>query len=332
MAQNTYTDIPHRVNVELAFSMLQHARAEQVLSRLGMHHIKKKQLTKIMSFKRPVPLDATVVAIVEGVAPDSTAFTYDNTTATLTPHGAIIDLTDEVLDFSEPGVLDDAAMIAGEQAAEMLEKIIWGAIRGGTSVTFANGTARNEVNTVLTLSRQRGIVATLKRNKAKPVKKMQRSGMNYGSVPTETAFIAVAHTDLEADIRNMAGFETTAAYAGNGEIMPSEIGRVENVRYITSPELDSFADAGGAKGNMMSTTGTSADVYPVVYMGKDAFVTTALAGEHDIVPTIVPAKPSAADVLAQHAYVGWKARFAAAIVNDTWIHRLEVGATNNDLI
>ena len=69
--------------------------------------------------------------------------------------------------------------------------------------------------------------------------------------------------------------------------LPYEISKVEDVRYVLTPVLDSFADAGGTAGSMVSTGGSAADVYPIVYIAKDAYGHVALKGAEAMSPTII---------------------------------------------
>ena len=144
----------------------------------------------------------------------------------------------------------------------------------------------------------------------------------------EAAYVAVAHTDVESDIRNLPGFKTTAEYGTRNPISEYEIGSVEDVRYILSPDLNPFLDAGGAKGTMVSTSGTSADVYPIVYFGQDAWGMVALRGQGAVSPTIIPVgQKTKDDPLGQRGYVGWKTWHAALILNQAWMSRLEVAVS-----
>ena len=124
----------------------------------------------------------------------------------------------------------------------------------------------------------------------------------------------------------MTGFTPAEKY---GSITPweNEIGKVDDVRYVSSTIFEPWADAGGAKGAMLSTTGTSADVYPVLYLGRDAYGIIALKGQYALTPMVVNPKPSDSDPLAQRGSCSWKAYQTCVILNDSWIARLEISAT-----
>jgi N4-gp56 family major capsid protein len=144
------------------------------------------------------------------------------------------------------------------------------------------------------------------------------------------AFVAFGHTDLEQDIRDMDGFTPVERYGNFAPISPYEIGKVEGVRYILSPVLVPFTDSGSATLNgMVSTGGSNVDVYPLVYIAKNAYGTVPLKGAGSMNPVVInPGRPSPGDPLGQRGYVGWKMYFAALILNESWISRVEVGATD----
>ena len=152
---------------------------------------------------------------------------------------------------------------------------------------------------------------------------------SYGTEPISPAFVGLCHPDLEGDIRNLPGFVPAEKY---GSISPweKELGKCEDVRYLTSTIFDPWADAGGAKagasGTCLSTTGTSADVYPLLYVGSDAYGIVALKGAYAITPTVVNPKPSDSDPLGQRGHAGWKSMQTAVILNDLWMVRAEVAA------
>jgi N4-gp56 family major capsid protein len=206
-------------------------------------------------------------------------------------------------------------------------------MKAGTSVTYANGTARTDVNTPMTLSVQRSITRSLKSQKAKKISRMLSSSPNYGTKAIEPAYIAFSHTNVEGDIRNINGFIPVADYGQRSPLCEEELGSAEDVRYILSADLDGFADAGGTEDgsgeSMMSTGGTSADVFPVVFVGRESYASVPLKGKQAITPMIVNAKPSAADPMAQRTYVSWKTYYAGVRLNENWMHRAEVAASQN---
>lgn len=327
MATSTYSSISQRTNAFAAKEMLAHAEPILCLSKFGMPKPMPKNKADTVKFRRPVPLAVATTPLTEGTPPTAKALTYEDVTVVLSQYGDVVEITDVVHDLAEDPVLKDAAMMCGEQAAETIETLMWGVIRGGTNVFYANGAARNAVNTVITLNKQRAITRQLKGNRGKKVTSMLSSSVKYNTQQVAAAFIAFAHTDLESDIRGLTGFTPTEQY-GSMQALPYEIGKVEDVRYILTPVLSSFADAGGSAGSMVSTGSSAADVYPVVYVAKDAYGHVALKGAEAMTPTIInPGQLDKSDPLGQKGMVGWKTYHKSFIANQSWMCRLEVAAT-----
>lgn len=264
--------------------------------------------------------------LTEGVTPAGKRLTFQDYTATLIQLGDYVPLTDVIDMTHEDNVLAQMMEVMAESAAQTLETFRYNVIKAGTNVFYANGTSRSAVNTTITLDKQRTVTTGLIRQNAKLITSIVPSGMNYRMEPVEASFVGLVHPDMETDIRNMSGFIPTKQY---GTVTPweSEIGAVERVRYISSTIYAPFPDAGGAKGTMRSTSGTSADVYPILIFGRDAYAIISLKGDQAITPMVVNPKPAAGDPLGQRGTVAWKMFTQCIILNDSFIARLEASAT-----
>lgn len=327
MAITTYAGLSQRTTAYAAKEMLAHAEPILCLAKFGMTKPMPKNKANVIKFRRPVPLAVATTPLTEGTTPTSQALSYEDVTVTLSQFGNVVEITDVVADLAEDPVLKDAAMLCGEQAGETIETLMWGVIQGGTNVFYNNGAARNAVNTAITLVKQRAITRQIKAERGKKITSMISSSVKYGTEAVAPAYIAFAHTDLESDIRELAGFTPTEKY-GSMQALPYEIGKVEDVRYLLTPVLSSIPNAGGAKGAMVSTGGTSADVYPVVYVAKDAYGHVALKGAEAISPSIInPGQLDKSDPLGQKGMVGWKTYHKSFIANQAWMARLECAAT-----
>jgi len=325
----TYGDINQRTAAWAATEMLAHAEPVLVLQRFGMTKPIPKNKAQTVKFRRPIPFSAATTPLVEGVTPTAQKMAYEDVTVSLKQYGRPIEITDVVADQAEDPVLKDAAMLAGEQAALTVETVLYGALKAGTNVFYANGGARTSVNTTLTLNLQRKVTRALKAQKARKITRMLDSSPNYGTKAIEAAYVACAHTNCEADIRNLAGFVPVAEYGSRQPLCPEEIGSVEDVRYVLSPELSAIPDIGGAKGSTLSTTGTSSDVYPILYFGMEAFGSVPLKGADAMTPMVLnPNTPRGNDPMGQRGYVSWKTYFAGVILNDNWMARLEVAVSD----
>ena len=216
-----------------------------------------------------------------------------------------------------------------KQAAQTLETLRYNVIKAGTNVFFANGTQRSDVNTALTLAMQRKVTRAFKRQNAEYITKQTSSSPNWATVSVRASFIGLIHPDVENDVRALAGFKDAVDYGAKVPVDSFEIGSVEDVRYIRSTIFESFPDAGGNKGTMVSSAGVKADVYPVLYLAENFAASVPLMNKTSITGPIVhnPGTISDSDKLGQRGHIGWKAYFGAVILNQLFGARVEVGAT-----
>ncbi|MEO5368525.1 MAG: N4-gp56 family major capsid protein [Magnetococcus sp. DMHC-1] len=328
----TYGDINQRTAAWVIKEMLAHAVPRQVLAKFGTGKEVPKNTADTIKFRRPIPFTAATNPLTEGVTPLSQKMQYEDVTVLLRQYGAPVEITDKIKDMAEDPVLKNASELCGQQASTTLETILWGILKAGTNVFYAGtaDTSRTDVNDPISLGRQRLITRALRAQYAEPVTKVLRASVEVGTEPVAASYVALGHTDLESDIRNMTGFVSVEKYGQMKTVHENEIGKVETCRYVLSPLLTPFAGAGNSSLNGMLSTSGKVDVYPVVYFGQDAYGKVNLRGENAITPIVVdPGKASKSDPLAQRGYVSWKTWFAAAILNEAWMIRMECGVTAN---
>lgn len=326
MAQTSYGDISPRTAAYAEKELLKRGLPFLVLEKFGQAKTLPEASSKVIKFRRYSALPTVPTALTEGVTPTGQQLAVTDITATLAQYGDKVTISDVIMDTHEDPVLNEAVTLIGEQAAQMIEKMRFGVLKAGTNVLYANGAARNAVNTAITVSLQRRAVRALKRQNARFITSVVRSTPSYGTENVAPGFVGLIHPDLESDVRSLVGFVPAEKY---GSMTPweNELGKCEDCRYVSSTIFEPWADAGGAKGTMLSTTGTSADVYPVLYVARDAYGIVALKGMFAVTPMVVNPKPSDSDPLAQRGHVGWKAMQTAVILNDLFMIRAEVAAT-----
>lgn len=326
MAQTNFGDISPRTAAFAAKKLLKRGLPFLVLEKFGQAVTLPAFNSKVIKFRRFTSLPTVPTALTEGVTPAGQVLSAQDVTATLVQYGDRATITDVVLDTHEDPVLNEAVELLGEQSAQMIEKMRFGILKAGTNVGYANGTTRNAVNTPLTLAAQQRAVRNLKRQNARPITSIVTSSVKYDTAAVAPGYVGLIHPDLEGDVRAMNGFVPAEKY---GTLTPweNELGKVNDVRYLTSTIFEPWQDAGGAKGSMLSTSGTNADVYPVLYLARDAFGIVALKGQFAITPMITNPKPSDSDPLAQRGHAAWKTMQTCVILNDNYLTRIEVAAT-----
>ncbi|MDO4698254.1 MAG: N4-gp56 family major capsid protein [Pasteurellaceae bacterium] len=325
-----YNDISARTGVYAVAGLLKHAEPIIVLNKFGQSKPIPQNRSQEIKFRRAKPFEPALIPLTEGVRPTAQKMSYEDVKTTLKQYGAWMEITDVIADTHEDEILKNATMLSGQQAAETMELLTWGVLTGGTNVVYANGVERNQVNTVLSLPKIRQAVRTLMNNRAKKITNILDSSVKMETKNVEAAFIAICHTDLEPDIRNLPGFIPVAEYGNRQFVSPNEFGTVENIRFVTSALFEPKSDEGGSKGGhqVLSKSGSNADIYQIIVLAQDAFGTCPLKGKDSAeIKVRNPGKPEHGDELGQTGSVGWKAWHAAVILNQAWMVRIECAAT-----
>lgn len=335
----TYSLVPSRNLIMAEREMLKHAMPIKVLSTFGMQKQIPQNKTDTVVFRRALPIDAgsngapNITAsnylLQEGVTPGSRTITYQDVQVTLQQYGVLMKLSRKAEAMYEDDIPGDMVKLVGEHMASLEELIAYGVVRGGTNVVYANGSARNSVNTAITLNKLRQAARQLESAFAQLVTEKLAASVNYGTSAVEPAYLVFIHTDMEADFRNLTGFVPVAKYGSQKPVHEREIGAVERFRIITSPYFKPFLTAGGSitAGTFLSnggTSGTTADVYPSMVVAQEAWGQVALKGMGAIEPIYLPAKQiTHANPMGQFGYVGANFYKNAVRLNENWMVRIE---------
>lgn len=328
MATQTTSDISFRTSGYVAADLLKRAHQALVLQQFGQMKPIPKNMSDTIKFRRYEALTPATTALTEGVTPSGSSITSTDYSSQLAQYGDWVGITDVVADTHEDPIIKEYSDVLAQQAGETVESVLFNILKAGTNLFYANGSQRTDVNTTLTLNLQRKVTRAFKRQNAKHITKKLSSSVKMDTVNVKPSFIGVVHPDAESVIRGMAGFKDVVDY-GSMEPYMTEIGAVEDVRYITSTIIAPWTDGGGAKAGsgtvMISTTGTSADVYPVLYLAMDCFGVTPLKGVNGMQPFVKnPGESREGDQLGQRGWIGWKTYFAAVILNQLWMAKLEM--------
>lgn len=328
-------DISYRTAGYVSGELLKRAQPLLIVSRLGQNKPIPPHSGKTIKFRGYLSLPNDPQPLTEGVTPAASQPTFRDVEAHIVQYGDWIELTDQLSDTHEDPLWPEFTSLLGEQAGQMMERVCINVLLGGTNVFFSGATggiaatARAGVNTPLNLSLQRRVIRALKRQMAQPITSVVTPSPAFNTTPIAPAYVAVCHTDIESDIRNMPGFVPVEQYPAY-KPMEGEIGSVEGVRYLATTLLDPWLSAGAAPQAgtpVESDDGACADVYPILFFGRDAFGVTPFSGNKAIRPMVLnPNIPRGGDPLGQRGSISWKAYRTAIILYDFWMARVEVAA------
>jgi len=322
-----YGDISPRTAAFVVKDFLKVAYPLEVFGKFMRGQTLPANNTQSLKWRRYNKLPLVTVAATEGVTPTSNKLTATDVALTLSQFIGIVEITDIIADTHEDPFLRVAIERAGEQLSQSLETEKFGKLKACSNKWYTNGTARTDVNSKITSTIQKKVIRALKRQDAMKITKKISSTPNFNSESVSASYIGVGHTDLENDIRDITGFIDVKDY-GNTQPYDGEIGYVGDVRYILSNICTPYTDAGGAAGLMVSTSGTSADVYPIIYFGQDAWDSVALRGRFSVSPSVINPVPSKSDPAGQRGSVSWKTMVGTVILNDAWMAVVETAATD----
>jgi N4-gp56 family major capsid protein len=311
----------------------------KVLSTFGSQKQIPQNKTDTVVFRRALPIDAgsngapSITAsnylLQEGVTPGARTIAYQDVQVTLQQYGVLMKLSSKAEAMYEDDIPGDMVKLVGEHMASIEELISYGVVRGGTNVVYANGSARASVNTAITLNKLRQSARQLESAHAQLVTEKLAASVNFNTSAIEPVYLVFIHTDMEADFRNLTNFVPVARYGSQKPVHEREVGTVERFRIITSPYFKPFLSAGGTitAGTFLSnggTSGTTADVYPVMVVAQEAWGQIALKGMGAIQPIYLPAKQiTHANPMGQFGYVGANFFKNAVRLNENWMVRIE---------
>jgi N4-gp56 family major capsid protein len=339
----TYGDVSPAIAAYAVVRMLKRALPLLVFEKFGQTYQLPTNSTQTAKFRRYFLSGATGAAgsgtgdfytplattpLVEGVTPEGRTLANQDYTVTLQQYGDYVTITDVIEDTHTDNILAEATDILGENAAETVETLRFNVLKAGTNVFYANKVAgRGSVNKAISINDQRSVTTALNRQNAKKITSVVASKPDFNTKSVEAGYVAVVHPDLETDIRSMPGFKPVADYGPHTSPWEGEIGSVEQVRYIATTVSKPFVGAGAVIGSTGLRGDTNVDVYPVLYFARDAYGIVPLKGKTSMTPMVVNPKPAAGDPLGQRGTVGWKLWNATVILQEAFMVRLEVGAT-----
>ena len=347
---NTYGDIGNATAGWYSRTLLSHATPVIILDMLGLTKELPPNETKVIEFRRSQPFAPATIPLIEGQTPEASHFGYDTVSVQIQQYGDWAGITDVVQDTSKDRVLRDMSTRQGEQIAETREMLTYDIVRAGSNVAYAGAkSARTAVDntSLMTAQVQRSAIEHLHRQKGKKYTSMLAGSPDYSTYPVEACYIAVGHTDIDKHARELAGTNTNnihnnfvpvASYGSSMPVSPHELGKFEEVRYITSPDLPPWYGAGAEavtahKASFHNSTKVGDatklgyDVYPILFFAKEAFGIIPLRGKSAVKPMVLnPGVPRATDELGQRGSIGWKMYYACKVLNEAWLRRAEIVA------
>ena len=329
----------NRTNVIAAKELLRFARAHDIFTPVCAKKKVPKNVAETARWRRIVPdtVASNPTEITEGVNPDWQGITYEDVSKTFEERVEIYAVTSRARTLGEDDHVANSITQLKDKVLRIRTAVAWNEYIAGTNVQYndASHSARTDVDGPVTGAALQEAVRKLHAEKADVFREVDNGGLNNGTVGLEPTYAALTSTDLLPDFRAIEGFTTPNQYGGSEAMSPLERGAVENIRVLMSPELTPIANAGAAVGstNMKSTGGSNIDVYLILICGRDALGQADLMGEgqggYGNVKINTISKGDHSDPAGLNTLVVAHWWDAPVILNDAWVRRLEVGATDD---
>lgn len=281
---------------------------------------------KNIIMRRYAHLAMALSPLTEAVPPSGKTPTLEDYQATLKQFGDFIALSDYA-DFTG---IDDYQRhwvgLLGEQAGYTMDAVDRDVAAAGTSVIYSNGTARNQVASIIDENDLDRAIRLLSNNGGMKILGGNQGSTTVGSSPIMAAYPAVTSPNVLFDAQNLSDFKWASEYKGAVE---GEVGRYKQIAFFESPDPSSLGagakkfNSGGGSSTAFENTAGTVNVYTIILFAKHGFTRVPLsAGTTKIIRKSL-GSAGTADPLDQLQTMGWKNTSARLITNQNWIVRIE---------
>lgn len=338
MGVATYSSPAQRIG-RIKGQILKHAIHTSTVEISGEVYTQPVKQGDTVVFRQVVPFGATAAApntfsttaaahlIQEGATPAAESITILDTEVQVQKYGALYGYTEKEDSLGEDDVPSWMEEQLGERMGLVRELVYIGALQGGTNRFYSGGTTRLTTDEPVTLNLINRVTRNLATNHGKFIRAAVASSGNYGSVSLQKTYLAFGNTDLQQDIEAIPGYKAVSDYGQMKVAHEMEIGCVGSVRFILSPDMPKIIDAGAAIAGTtnLSTGGTSADVYQLFVVAKDAWGHTAFRGLSAFKYNhIAVGKVDKSDPTGERGYCSTTFYDAGVVTNHGWMAVCEV--------
>jgi len=285
-----------------------------------------------VKWRRILRLDSTPKRLEQAVTNTGQRMDKVDLLMTVDWYGDHVLYSDRVIFENRDPVLKQATKVLGDQAGEMLDKVLRNVYVAGTNVLYAAddagtiGAARSNVAGRINNRILDKAIRNLRMNRAKPWKKSIAAGPGQGTVPVRDAWPAITDAETLYDLElYVAGYRSVHEYGQFNKLHESEQGCYKNIRFFLTDNGISWNTGSTTIPTGIDYTTSNVNVHATVIFGQDAIGAVRLGGKDTPVEFIAhkPGSAGSADPLNQRGSAGWKAPQAGKILDQTQIIRVE---------
>ena len=318
---NTTTNIPRAVNFYYDSIMLMRAEARLLHGTFAQTRpVPSNRSLDSIKFRRYDNLAVATTALVEGQNPASVNFVVTDVTVQVQEYGNYVEIS-STLEWTTPELNEQTewSSVLGYNAGDTLDIIMRDAYNAGTSVSYGgNATLRTNVDStdLIDATVIKKAVRILKNNNAKHITSFSKTDRDVDTFNVRPCFVAIVHPNITYTLKGLTGWLDMEQYAHTTEMMPGEVGKLDEIRFIESTNAKVFAGVG---------TG-GIDVYSTLVFAQDAVARTMITGNGLEMIYNAAGSAGSLDPLKRLATMGWFTTFAAVILNNAFLTRIESAA------
>ena len=316
VGNTTTTEVSAAVNNFYDRKLLKAARPLLLHTNWAQVRDLPKNSSMVIKFRRYSLLAANTTALTEGVTPSGKQLAVTDVSSTVAQYGDFVTLTDKLQFSTLDPVLTETAELLGQQAGNSLDQICRDVMTAGTTVQYASSatsTATVTSSMKITLAEIQEAVKTLQTNDAMKITKMVNPSTGFNTSPIMPAFVGIISPKTHYDLKNVTGWVPVAQYSVQSNLLPGEVGTLDEVRFCLTTNAD-FSDDGGSG---------SIDVAFTMILAQDYYAISRISG-HALENVVKPlGSAGTADPLDQRSTSGWKATFVATRLNENFAVRIE---------
>lgn len=307
--KNTLTTsrIDHPINVYFFELFLRRIMPKLLHDQFGVPYVIPAHQGDTAKWRRYTNPTAQTTPLDESKDPNPVLMSKTDLTCTIKQYGAWIKPTTWLDMTGKNSDKRERTIWLADQHALTIDTLCRAVISGTASgATCSNGTP---TATLLNKTDVDTAVRTLLGQEADMLTGPIQAGTGQGTSPIRDAFVAIADTDLMHDIQNkISGFKHFTTYASFTGLYKGEWGATGNVRWL------------------LTTNGyVSSGTYTCPIIAQQAYGNVKLPAVEDLL-IFHPAK-TAGSALELYSTYGWRAPYAAKILNDNWLYALSCTAS-----
>lgn len=325
---NTSSNVPSIVTAYAKRRTLVRAQPRLHYSRVTQAEALPMHNGKTLRARRYTKLPQPAAPLVEGIPPSGQRLAYTEVSCALQQWGDFVPYTDVAEWTTDHPILGEITDLQGEQAAETKDSLVRDVAQGGTNVSYGGGVASRSLlvatTEIITATVLKKVRRALEARDARTFMGRVMASTGVGTSGLPESYLAITTPEVGYDLRNITGFVPVEDYPSQAQVLPGEIGHFDGIRFMQSTNGKRYLGGGGSS-TAVATTGGVSDVHVIHVFGKDAIADVPLTGKS--METIIKKLGSGDDPLNQRGTIGWKHNGARMILNDAFMHRIEVAVS-----